>query len=62
MAVYIFDCPCCRERHVLNLAVLFEPAANVDPEDWQAFLRVSQKVQPVIKESENYKKWQKEMA
>lgn len=62
MAIYIFDYPCCGERHVLNLVSLFEPAANVDPEDWQAFLRVSQKVQPRIIESEIFKKWQEEMA
>jgi len=62
MAVYIFDCPCCQERNVLNLAVLFEPTAKVDPEDWRTFLRVSENVQPKIQESEKFKKWQKEMA
>jgi hypothetical protein len=62
MAPFIFDCPCCGENHVLNLAVSFEPTGNVDPEDWKAFLRVANKVTPKFQESEKFKKWQEAMA
>lgn len=62
MALYIFDCSCCGDRHVLNLAVSFEPTRDVDPEDWAAFLRVVNNVQPKFQESETYKKWQEAVA
>ena len=62
MAVYIFDCPCCGERNVTNLAVSFEPNGNIDPDDWRAFLRVASKITPKFMESEDYKKWQKKMS
>ncbi|HIH45254.1 MAG TPA: hypothetical protein HA257_09380 [Candidatus Methanoperedenaceae archaeon] len=62
MALYFFECPCCGEHHVLNLAMVFEHNGNVDPEDWKAFLRVSEKVTPKITESETFRKMKESMA
>ena len=62
MAVYIFDCPCCGERHVLNLAVVLQPTPDIDPRDLVVFQRVASKIVPKFQESEDYKKWQEKMA
>lgn len=62
MAVFIFDCPCCDERHVLDLAVSFEPAVKVDPKDWEIFLKVAERIKPKFHESKKFKQWQEAMA